>query len=96
VLHLGAVRIEDAVTEVHARRPGRFNDQDLVAPHPEATVRHMAQLLMGELHRVLRGVQHDEVVAGALHFGEAQFHEGIITVAGVSAGTAKAPPAGGS
>jgi len=71
VLHLVAGVVEDAVAKVHARRRGALDDQDLVGADAEAAVAQPAHLLGPERQRLARGVEHDEVVAGALHLGEA-------------------------
>ena len=66
--------VEDAVAEVDARCAGRLDDQDLVAADAEAPVAEPAQLRCIERQRRARRVEHDEVVARALHLGEPELH----------------------
>ena len=75
---VAAAAVEDAVAEVDARRRARLDDQDLVGADAEAPVGEAAQLRGVELERRARRVEHDEVVARALHLREAQPHGGII------------------
>jgi hypothetical protein len=51
-----------------------FHLQDLIAADAEMPVGDAPQLIAGELERIPRGIEHDEVVAQALHFREAQSH----------------------
>ena len=51
-------------------------DEDLVGADPEAAVAEAADLRVRQRQRRVRGVQHDEVVAGALHLGEAHAGRG--------------------
>jgi hypothetical protein len=51
---------------------------DLVGAHTEAAITQHAVLLGTQIDGRLRGVEHDEVVAGALHLGEPQSHAAII------------------
>ena len=78
---LVAAGVEDAVAEVHARRARRLDHQDLVGTDAEMPVGQRAELLGAELQRLAGGVEHDEVVARALHLGEAQFHRAIMATA---------------
>ena len=50
------------------------DDQDLVGADAEAAVAETAHLLDRQPDRRARAVEHDEVVAGAVHLGEFQFH----------------------
>jgi hypothetical protein len=86
MLDLVAGVVEDAVAEVGM--PGaarRLDDQDLVGAHAEAAVAQVAQLLPRELQRGARGIEHDEVVARALHLGELHLHATIIRPGGRTA-----------
>src|SRR5690606_17542561 len=72
LLHLAAVGVEDAVDEVDPFVAGRrrLHHQDLVRADTEAPVGEPAPLLAGELQAPGGRVDHDEIVAGALHLGE--------------------------
>ena len=74
MLDLVAGVVEDAVAEVGVGIARGLDQQDLVGAHAEAAVAQAAQLLGAELDRRAGGVEHDEVVAGALHLGELQSH----------------------
>jgi hypothetical protein len=76
--HLVAIGIEDAVLEVHRRRIGPLHQQDLIGADTEAAISQQAQLRAIERKRLGNAIEHHEVVAGALHLGEAQSHAGII------------------
>ncbi len=79
MLHFVAARaVEDAVAKVDARRAAALHHQDLVGAHAEAPVTQRAQLRGIERQRLLRGIEHDEVVARALHLGEVKLHARII------------------
>jgi hypothetical protein len=71
LLHLGAVGVEDAVVEVRAREARRLHQQHLIAADAEAPVREPRgqSAVMSDLRDA---VEHDEVVAEALHLGEVQ------------------------
>ena len=72
LLDLAAVGVEDAVAEVDVVAGGRLDQQDLVAADAEVAVGDAAALLGGERDGLADAVEHDEVVAEAVHFGEAQ------------------------
>ena len=59
-------------------RPWRWLDQqDLVGADAEAAVAQAAQLLIGQFDRRARRVEHHEVIARAMHLGEAQSHAAL-------------------
>jgi hypothetical protein len=70
--------VEDAVAKVDARRGAGLDDQDLVGTHAEAPVAQVAQLRRCQVQWRARGVEHDKVVARAVHLGEGQPHRHII------------------
>ena len=53
---------------------GFFDQQNLVAADAEMAVGDAAALLGGERDALADAVEHDEVVAEAVHFGEAKVH----------------------
>jgi hypothetical protein len=69
----------DDVFEVDARCGRRPDGQHLVGAHAEVAVGQEAVLTRGQLQRPARFVEHDEIVARALHLGEADSHGRIIT-----------------
>ena len=69
---VAAAAVEDAVAEVDAGRLARLDDEDLVGADAETPVAEAAHLRGGQRERRARRVEHDEVVARALHLGEAQ------------------------
>src|SRR5690606_13896506 len=89
---LAAVAVEDAVAEVDACRLRTLDHQDLVGPDAEAAVGQAAPLFRAQVHLLVDGVDDDEIIAGAVHLGELQFH---VSVSSISRRT-KARPAAGS
>src|SRR5690606_22418189 len=75
---LAAIGVEYAVAEIDIGAPGALDQQELVRPHPEMTIGEAPPLLGREADRLRNAVDDDEVVAGALHLREPQFHRGII------------------
>jgi hypothetical protein len=78
LLDLAAVGVEDPVDEVHVGAVGRLDQQHLVGAHAEVAIRERAPLRLGQRHALAHAVEHDEVVARALHLGEPQPHPAII------------------
>src|SRR5690606_25724650 len=74
VFCLAAVRVVDAVTEVGIGYRGGFGDDDLVGAHAQMTMCQHADAFGGELERLVHTVEHHEVVAGPVHFGEVDQH----------------------
>ena len=74
LLHLAAVGIEDPVVEVRALEPRPLDDQDLVAADTQVAVGEALPRRRVEGDGLAGGVDHDEVVAGAVHLGECQLH----------------------
>ena len=85
-----AVGVEDAITEINPGGRGRLDQHHLVGADTEVPVGQQAPLLGLEPHALAHAVEHDKIVAGALHLGELQLHDRII------ADTQGAHPAGGS
>jgi hypothetical protein len=63
-----AVRVVDVHAEVGDRRGAR--DQKLIAADPEATVQELPGERLESRQLLRQAVEHDEVVAGAVHLGE--------------------------
>src|SRR5665647_1015668 len=74
LFHFSTVSVEDEVAEIGHFVHGLFDDQNLVATHPEMPVGEQTQLLGTELDVLAHTVKHDEVVAGAMHLGEFEVH----------------------
>ena len=75
LLDLAAVGVHDPVGEVGAAgRIARFDDQDLVGTDAESAVGQETVLRRAQGQGRAGGVEHNEVVAGAMHFGEGQLH----------------------
>src|SRR5690606_8622804 len=67
-----AILVDDAVTGDAAGLPRRGDDHHLVATDAEVAVGHARQHLTGRQGRSIAPVEHDEIVAGPVHLGEAQ------------------------
>ncbi|CAM2170255.1 hypothetical protein BO443_10091 [Burkholderia orbicola] len=91
VFDLAAVAIEDPVLEIRAV-DGRFLDQQqLVGADAEVAVGECAHLRFGERRQRARvAVEHDEVVARAVHLGEREFHWVRNSMANKAVGTTRA------
>ena len=63
-------------------RAFQLDDENLVGPDAEASITQTANRIRVERQRFTRRVEHDEIIARALHLGEAQFHARIM--AGIS------------
>ncbi len=74
LLDLAAIGIDDAVAEINARLRRGSDDQDLISPDAEAPVGQKAELGGVEIQRPAGLVEHDKVVARALHLGETKLH----------------------
>jgi hypothetical protein len=74
VFDFAAIRIEDAVAEIHIVARRFLDDQDLVGADAEMAAGQRAPLRVGQVELLVNAVQHDEIVAGAVHLGELEFH----------------------
>jgi len=72
LLDLTTIGIEYAVTEIDIGARRTLDDQHLVAADTEAPVGQAPHLLGGQRHALVDGIDHDEVIAEAVHFGETQ------------------------
>ncbi len=79
MFHFAAVAIEDAVFEINAFNIRLFDQQQLVRAHAEMPVRERAHLGSVQRERFGVAVEHDKVVARAVHFGEFEFHGAIVS-----------------
>ena len=70
LLDLAAVGIEYAVTKIHIGLRGALDQQNLVAANAEVPVGNGAQLCRVQIHPLCHAVEHDKIVAEAVHFGE--------------------------
>jgi hypothetical protein len=75
LLHFAAVGIENAVVEVRPGLARRLDLEDLVAADAEMPVGEESQLIRTQFDRPRAGVEHDEIVAQALHFCEFELHD---------------------
>lgn len=80
LLHLTPIGVVDDVFKIDPCCRRRAHGQDLVCPHAEVTIGQETVLVSAQAQRARSLVQHDKVVAGALHLGEADFHAVIIAV----------------
>jgi hypothetical protein len=78
VLHLAAVGVVDDVFKINIWAGGGAHTQDLIGPNAKVPVCQPTVLGGAQVQALLGFVQHDKVVADALHFGEADVHLRII------------------
>ena len=78
VLHFLAIRVVNHVFEIDVRTRRRPHAQDLVGADTKMPVRQLPVLRAGQAQQPTRLVEHDKVVARALHFGEVNLHGAII------------------
>ena len=74
MFYFAAIRVEDAVTEIHALALGRLDQQQLVKADAKMAVAQLADGLGGKLQFLAYAIEHDEVVSKALHLGKGQIH----------------------
>ena len=72
LLHFAAVGIENAVAEIGIGRRGFFHQQKLVETDTRVPVRPRGNRRGGRIEGLRNAVDHDKVVAQAVHFGEFQ------------------------
>jgi hypothetical protein len=78
LLDFAPVSIVDTVAEIDAGRARSLNDQHLVGADTEAAIGQLLPLLGGEIDVLVNGVDDHEVIAGAMHFGEFEFHQDLL------------------
>ena len=79
LLDFTTIGVIDAVAEIDAGRVRRFDHQHLVGADAEAAVGQLLPLGRAEVDLLVDRVDDDEVIAGAVHFGEFEFHVEIIS-----------------
>src|SRR3990167_5815737 len=77
LLDLAPVGVENPVAEIRAAGRVPFHQQHLVAANAEVAVREAADLFRGQRDRARDAGEHHEVVSGAMHLGEGNWHEPI-------------------
>lgn len=78
LLHFRAVGVVNDIFKVDVRCRRRPHGQDLVGTHAEMAIPQKAVVRRRQAQATAGFVQHNEVVARALHFGELDSHTGII------------------
>jgi hypothetical protein len=74
LLDLATIAIEDAIAEIDVGARARFDQQHLVAANAAMAIGQEAQLLGCQFERLANPVEHDKVIAEAMHLGKCQFH----------------------
>jgi len=67
-----AVRIENAITKITVRGLGVFYQQDLIAADTKMAVSHGTDLIWGQMDPLADTIEHDKIIAEAMHFREIQ------------------------
>jgi hypothetical protein len=70
LLHLAAIGIEYAVTEIRLWVRSIFHQQQLIAADTKVTICNTTDLLGIEADALIYSIKHDKVVTQALHFGK--------------------------
>jgi hypothetical protein len=78
LLDLAAVGVVNAIAEIDFLRLRLFHHQHLVGADAEAAVGQALPLGRAEIDVLVDGIDDHEVIAGAMHLGEFQFHVRII------------------
>ena len=78
MLYFAAVAIENPVSEVGLGVRRVLDEQNLVAADAELPVSQRTRALRGHFNGGSHPVEHDKVVARAMHFGEVPDHARII------------------
>jgi hypothetical protein len=74
LLDFAAIGVEDAVIKIGLRVARALDLEDLVAADAEMAIRDEPKLLSRERERLFSRVEHDEIVAEAVHLGETYAH----------------------
>src|SRR5688572_6040646 len=82
LLDLAAVGVEDAVVDLRALAARRLEDERLIETNPGMTRGQRTPLLGGRQAAVARRIEHDEIVAEAVHLRELELHGAKDTVSG--------------
>jgi hypothetical protein len=70
-----AVSIKNSVDKINISPIRSFNQEDLIGPDSEASIRQTPPGFGREMKGFVCGINHDEIVARTLHFGERNFHD---------------------
>ena len=70
LFHLAAIRVEYAVAELGVVLLGCFNQQQLVTSDTMAPIGDMANLWRGQIDLLSDRIDHNKVIAQAVHFAE--------------------------
>ena len=76
MLDLVAIGVVDDVGKVNTRRAGRTHRQNLVGPDTQVAVTQKSVLRFAQAITGLGLIEHHKVVAGTLHFGKGDSHNG--------------------
>ena len=72
--HFAAIAVEDAHSKIGAL--ARLEQDYLIAPYPLPSIRQRSGGLRSQFgKRIAPRVEHDEIVAEAVHFGEGYAHD---------------------
>ena len=74
LFYLAAIGVKDAIAEVSARRLRRLDQQQLIKADAGMAIAQRTDLFRGQFDILTHAVDHDEVVAEAVHFGKFQAH----------------------
>ncbi len=78
LLDLAAIGVINTVAKIDIGRRRLLDHQHLVGAHAEAPVGQELPLRRREFDLLIDRVDHDKVIARAVHFGEFEFHDFII------------------
>ena len=78
VFDLAAIGIKNPVAKISLGMARRIDQQYLVTANSKLTVRKCTRTLRGQLNGLTNAIQHDKVVACAMHFCEVPDHADII------------------
>jgi hypothetical protein len=78
MLDLATVGVVDDVFKINIWAGGGPHAEDLIGPNAKVPIGQPTVLRGAEVQALLGFVQHNKVVAGALHLGEADVHIWII------------------
>ncbi len=90
LLDFATIRVIDAVAKIDAGCLRSFDHQYLVGADAETAIGQQLPLRGREIDVLVDRVDHDKIVAGAVHFREFEFHPAIIDRPGRASPAAKA------
>ena len=71
---LAAVGIENTIAEIDIRTGCLLNQQELIATYAKMAIGEEPDLLRRERNHLADPIDHDKIVAEAVHLGKADFH----------------------